>query len=648
VSPASLWHLLGNSTVTRLLAGGALDPSVRQAMEAAFGHDFASVRVRHDAHAAQQAKSLDAHAFTRDNLIILSEPPTLELLAHELAHVVQQRRGGGAPGRAHEAEADAAGRAAATGERAQVTRGSLHGAIQCNGPVIAGPTPPAWLNGVKATHVQGNIWEVQFKTGGPHYVGPYTELRTFVDNLGMKADVHHIVGGEHLTDLGSSFSYENAPCVAIDPGLHERVVSPRITGQQREVGGRATKRWARPNVSVTDVKIIYEETYTKQAPFPELGKIAGNILDQSVPTPPSVAPKLPTTSAPPAAVTGAGTSTTPPQTAAATPSTTIAPPAEQPAAVTGAGTSTTPPQTVADTPSTTIAPPAEQPAAVTGAGTSTSVGEPKVGGQKSAVSAVQHEGLGPEQKIVTKTAVTEAEAEKPTLKGFGLESGPSQVKLAVAGIGIQVAGSLLQGWMHDAILESVRNTPKPTIDAAQLWSDPASRERYVPVELLAANLPQMREALELRLARSAFELISFWRRLDHAPPEQRLAMLDALEDTVYRDQADVLRAQSNVSRALELEPQILESVRAAADLQRLVENPKLIAVGVSFVGFDLQELSAIASNLAWFQASFTRGVLVPLHGLSAALARAETSIDGVLAQIRELRSRAILRAPRLQ
>jgi hypothetical protein len=165
------------------------------------------------------------------------------------------------------------------------------------------------------------------------------------------------------------------------------------------------------------------------------------------------------------------------------------------------------------------------------------------------------------------------------MKGMGLKGGPSPIKLAVAGMGIQIAGGLLQSWMHDKILESVKNMPKPTITAARIWTDPASRERYVPVEILAANLPQVQEDLELSLGRSTVQLISFWRELETAPQEQRLAMLDELEGVVYRDQADVLRAQSNVWRALELEPQILESVEAARDVQEIVSNPVLMGLG---------------------------------------------------------------------
>jgi hypothetical protein len=70
-------------------------------MEAAFGTDFAHVRVHDDAHADTLNRALDARAFTTDSHVFFREgaynPGTSagrQLLAHELTHVVQQSDGG--------------------------------------------------------------------------------------------------------------------------------------------------------------------------------------------------------------------------------------------------------------------------------------------------------------------------------------------------------------------------------------------------------------------------------------------------------------------------------------------------------------------------------------------------------------------------
>lgn len=85
-------------------AGTPLAGSVRSDMEARFGVDFGSVRI-HDDHAAHRtSRSLGARAFTHGahisfaaNMYAPDRPHGRRLLAHELAHVVQQQRGRAAP-----------------------------------------------------------------------------------------------------------------------------------------------------------------------------------------------------------------------------------------------------------------------------------------------------------------------------------------------------------------------------------------------------------------------------------------------------------------------------------------------------------------------------------------------------------------------
>jgi hypothetical protein len=82
---------------SKLGAGSPLDNRSRSRMEAAFGHDFSRVRVHKDAGAAGLSAGLNARAFTVGSNIAFASgeyrPGTLvgdALIAHELAHVVQQ------------------------------------------------------------------------------------------------------------------------------------------------------------------------------------------------------------------------------------------------------------------------------------------------------------------------------------------------------------------------------------------------------------------------------------------------------------------------------------------------------------------------------------------------------------------------------
>lgn len=86
-------------------SGHPLDPAVRAFMEPRFGHDFGAVRVHEDSRAAASAREVNALAYTVEKNIVLGEgqyaPNTTagsRLLAHELAHVVQQEGAGSAGG----------------------------------------------------------------------------------------------------------------------------------------------------------------------------------------------------------------------------------------------------------------------------------------------------------------------------------------------------------------------------------------------------------------------------------------------------------------------------------------------------------------------------------------------------------------------
>jgi Domain of unknown function (DUF4157) len=78
--------------------GQALDPGSRAFFEPRFGHNFSHVRVHTDARAAESARAVNALAYTVGHDIVFGSsmyrPATLSglrLLAHELAHVMQQK-----------------------------------------------------------------------------------------------------------------------------------------------------------------------------------------------------------------------------------------------------------------------------------------------------------------------------------------------------------------------------------------------------------------------------------------------------------------------------------------------------------------------------------------------------------------------------
>jgi Domain of unknown function (DUF4157) len=102
-------------------AGQPLDGKTRSFMEARFGHDFSRVRVHTDARASESARAVNALAYTVGDRIAFrtghyapQSSDGRKLLAHELAHVAQQSRGGPAPNLAPSAPHEQEARAAAT------------------------------------------------------------------------------------------------------------------------------------------------------------------------------------------------------------------------------------------------------------------------------------------------------------------------------------------------------------------------------------------------------------------------------------------------------------------------------------------------------------------------------------------------------
>src|SRR5262249_25361793 len=88
--------------------GQPLDGKTRALMESRFGHDFSHVRVHADSRAAESARAVNAVAYTVGHDIVFSTRQYIphthvgqRLLAHELAHTVQNSD---SPGLSHEME----------------------------------------------------------------------------------------------------------------------------------------------------------------------------------------------------------------------------------------------------------------------------------------------------------------------------------------------------------------------------------------------------------------------------------------------------------------------------------------------------------------------------------------------------------------
>uniref|UniRef100_UPI001EE3D6EA eCIS core domain-containing protein n=1 Tax=Streptomyces sp. TR1341 TaxID=2601266 RepID=UPI001EE3D6EA len=158
--------------------GRPLDEGVRTDMEARLGADFSDVRVHSDARARASATAMGARAYTSGNHIVIGDGSgDRHTLAHELTHVIQQRRGPVAgtetgdglrvsdPSDRFEREAEA------TAHR--VLRGSPAGAA-AHGPADASGATPAGRPSVQRLLVLGQKGEA--KAAEPAYAEIRAEL----------------------------------------------------------------------------------------------------------------------------------------------------------------------------------------------------------------------------------------------------------------------------------------------------------------------------------------------------------------------------------------------------------------------------------------------------------------------------------------
>lgn len=164
------------AVLARIGSGEPMQASLRTHMETAMGHDFSQVRVHNSPTAAGVTMSLGAHALTVGEHIAFAPglyephlPSTRRLVAHELAHVVQQRRGLsgqilrrgiGTPGDAYEQEAEAVAESVSRGSRSlprnesrPVASGAEPNFVQCFSGSAAAAYAHKWATGRNPSYV---------------------------------------------------------------------------------------------------------------------------------------------------------------------------------------------------------------------------------------------------------------------------------------------------------------------------------------------------------------------------------------------------------------------------------------------------------------------------------------------------------------
>jgi hypothetical protein len=211
--------------------GQPLDTSTRALMESRFGHDFSQVRVHADTRAAKSAQAVNALAYTVGNAMVFGTrqyTPTTgagqKLLAHELAHVVQQ--GGGAPQSAStigptsgglEAEAERAAGRVTTGNVASIS-GRTAPLMQRN-PGWSSDTLEVSLEPLKPTtppqisYAENGFLSQRMSSSLPLYQGPFCQNVTlpFECNVFFQVDYSDVARPQPFTPPQVSVEFEFSP-----------------------------------------------------------------------------------------------------------------------------------------------------------------------------------------------------------------------------------------------------------------------------------------------------------------------------------------------------------------------------------------------------------------------------------------------------
>jgi hypothetical protein len=266
-------------------AGRPLDAPTRSLMELRFGHDFSRVRVHDDATAAESARAVNAKAYTVGQDIVFAAgqyspqaPSGSHLLAHELAHTVQQSGLQRYPDKLEVAELGRDGRLEREAELA--ARSVLQGAppaVALRPPVQAvqraawghecpaGEVVPA-NNQLIYTAAEDFIVEYYLKERGKKNVSTRAAPVESLSGRGPEGDM--IAAAQE--DFRSGKSPRRVRTVPVDPSKLEQVGKNPVTlepvGEVADEGPATESALLRPDVLDFRKSEVYDVTTEKQAP----------------------------------------------------------------------------------------------------------------------------------------------------------------------------------------------------------------------------------------------------------------------------------------------------------------------------------------------------------------------------------------------
>lgn len=213
--------------------GQPLDREARAFFEPRFGYDFSRVRVHADADAEQSARAVNALAYTVGHNVVFGAgqyaPATQEgrlLLAHELAHVVQQ--GAGSTALQREVDDEESETAAPTNETAAAAAGDNAEAV----PAQAGGTPTPAQQAPGAGCTETINWTPQ---------SPVPVEITADTAVDFVSSINGALGGNPHTEIEPSFKAETdgTKIIKVNFELKTTIRRPRYGGGRASADDKA-------------------------------------------------------------------------------------------------------------------------------------------------------------------------------------------------------------------------------------------------------------------------------------------------------------------------------------------------------------------------------------------------------------------------
>ncbi len=278
---------------SRLFRSGVpLDAKTRASMEAGFNHDFSAVRVHLDNGVAGVARSFGARAFTIGRDIGFSEgeyrpdtPYGRKMLAHELAHVVQQSGNVGEPGFASdesgEGEAHAAAQAVVSGRSISIRPRAVWGA-----QLLKGDLPPEFYQEAMTGSESPEKVRALFAQRGIFYRGEARWVPVEDGGGYWHLSQSQVIARETGSLLNMRADVSGSPAKAAPSETTRPAVTKQMIEEKRDANYRAALKGARDALvdSVVDVALLGYPPGVEAVAGGYVRKLVHEAADEGAPT----------------------------------------------------------------------------------------------------------------------------------------------------------------------------------------------------------------------------------------------------------------------------------------------------------------------------------------------------------------------------